>query len=107
MVIYLAKIELCSHEVRVDAKLIQSTIRLHITTTCPRVQKYAEKLKEVNITDIAKPIPDNPVYTLARGLSATCVVPCVILNACWAEAGLIAKSLLKERPRVVIEYKEN
>lgn len=96
----------CAHKTCVEAELVQDTIKLRITSTCPHIQKYAEKLKEISIKDISKPMSDNPAYSLARNLTANCAVPCAVLYACWAEAGLISKNLLKQHSTITIEYKE-
>ena len=95
----------CSHGARIEAVIEQNTVRLRITSTCPRVQRYGERLESVNVKDLLKPMSVNPVYTLAHSLTPTCAVPCAVLNACWAEAGLISKNLLKNHPTITIEYK--
>jgi len=95
--------EICSHSIRVETKLVQDVIKLHITSTCPRVQKYGERLRDISVKDLLKPLPSNPVYVAAHDLTPTCIVPCVVLNACWAEAGLISRNLLEKHPMVVVQ----
>jgi len=95
----------CSHSTRIEAEIAQNAVRLRITSTCPRVQRYGERLGSVDVKDLLKPMPVNPAYALAHDLTPTCAVPCAVLNACWAEAGLISKNLLKNHPTITIEYK--
>ena len=65
-----------------------------VTSDCPHVQGL-DGLK-IPVRDLGQ-IRDNAILDRAQasGCSATCLVPCAIMNACWLEAGMMAESLCR------------
>jgi hypothetical protein len=106
--IYIVKSEKCQHNTKVIAEIKQNDIvAINIRSTCSRVRKYGEELKEVHAKDLVKPILTNPVYIIASNVVCPgCAVLSGVIYASWAEIGLISKNLLKEYPLVVIKYEE-
>jgi len=96
----------CSHKTQIIAELGQNGIvSLCITSTCPSVRKYGEKLKEIHVKDLAKPTLRNPAYSVANGtVGPECAVPSAVVNASLTEAGMISKNLLNKYPLVTIKY---
>ena len=95
----------CGHKTEIRAARSGKTIGIEIVSTCPRVKAYAEVLSEVALKDVAKPILSNPVYTSASAaVGPECVVPCAVVSAVWAEAGMVARSLLIRYPNTGFTY---
>ena len=82
-------------------------IKVTIVSTCPDVRKYAEKMKELSIRDIAKSILENPIYQTASGtVGPECLVPCALVSAAWTEAGMVSKNLLKRYNNMCIRFED-
>ena len=96
----------CGWKTRIVAEAGEKgMIKLEITSTCKNIQRFGEKFKEINIRDLAKPILVNPVYLAASGtVGPECIVPPAVINASWTEAGMIARSLLKQYPTQILKY---
>lgn len=106
--IYTVKSEKCQHNTKIIAGIKQNDIvTISIRSTCSRVRKYGEELKEVHAKDLVKPILTNPVYIIASNVVCpSCAVLSGVIYASWVEIGLISRNLLKEHPLVVIKYEE-
>jgi hypothetical protein len=76
--------------------------KVEIKTNCKLIEKYAEEIESLDKDIVFKKMPVNPVYQKADILHTVCPVPCGILKACEAEAGL---ALLKT-VRIELEEKE-
>jgi len=97
----------CGRESQVVAELMKGgKIKVTITSTCPEVKRYGENFKEVEIKDIAKPAPVNPIYTVAAssGVGPECLVPCAVVSATWTEAGMVSKNLLARFSTMCMKY---
>jgi len=106
-------------KVRVDAKICShqteiavtdrgdGTMSVHIVTECKDIRHFAELVTELASEDyVAR--AGSKIWEAAdqAGLTATCLVPTALFNACWVEAGMISKNLaLKEGP-ICIEFLE-
>jgi hypothetical protein len=96
----------CGWKTRIVAELGRGgMIKLDITSTCTNIKRFGEKFKEISIRDLAKPILVNPVYIAASGtVGPECIVPPAVINTSWTEAGMIARSLLRQFPTQVLRY---
>ncbi len=86
------------------------TVRKHgnmlvasVTSDCPNVQGLDGLT--ISVMDIGN-IKDNPIMERAQesGCSATCLVPCAIMNACWLETGMMAESLCRLVKDITITF---
>jgi len=96
----------CDHKAKIVTEMKSNgRISVTITSSCKNIQRYAEIMTEVKTTDIFKKILENPVYVTASSVvGPECMVPSTIISALWAEAGFVAKSLLKKCDKIVIKY---
>ena len=95
----------CDHTTEIKTTRTGKTVAVEITSTCPQVAAYAKALTEVALKDLGKPILDNPIYTTASPtVGPECVVPCAVVSATWAEAGMVARSLLRRFPHTGFVY---
>lgn len=88
---------ICGHKTNVTAtKKPKYAIGFQIRSTCKMINEYATLLIEMSMKEVAKPIISNPMYIKASEarVHSNCLVPCGVAFAAWAEAELIAKSLL-------------
>jgi|YNPNPStandDraft_1061719.scaffolds.fasta_scaffold49271_2 hypothetical protein len=65
-------------------------LRLHLESTCGKVQQMAEELAVMPLLAVLAPIPHNPVYQAAdrQKLHASCPVPAGLLKALEVAGGL-------------------
>lgn len=98
----------CAHKTRIVAEMRQAgLISVTITSSCKDIQLYAKALTEVHVRDIAKRIFENPIYQKASPVvGPECLVPCAVVSAVWAEAGMVSKNLLKRFSTICIKYEE-
>lgn len=96
----------CDHNTKIVTEMKEGgKISITITSSCRNVQDYAKLMKEIRVKDIANRILENPVYiTASSAVGPECIVPCAVISAVWAEAGFIAKSLLKKHDTIAIKY---
>jgi len=78
---------------------------VEIRTNCKSVQVFAERLSSVSMDDIME-LKGSKIMDLASevGLTATCLVPTAVFNACWLEQGMISKNLALSKERICIEF---
>ena len=69
--------------------------KVEVKTDCKLIEKYAEDIETLDKDVVFKKMPVNPVYQKADILHTVCPVPCGILKACEAEAGLALKKTVK------------
>jgi len=72
-----------------------SKINIIIESDCENIKKLANNLKEIDIKDAYMSFDRNPIFLFAKNnnITATCLVPCAIMNAVSVEAGLMSRSL--------------
>ena len=82
-----------------SAKLLKSSIKLSVETSCNEVIKLIESIKEFKVMDLFKNFLSNPIYIAAsRNLKhVTCPVPSAILKAIEVEAGFAVKKDVEMR----------
>ena len=100
----LVDMSLCSYEIVISAQdKGDGTISLGIVSDCEEVQRYASMLGDVSFEELED--LDSRIMAVASeaGLTATCLVPAAIYNACWFEVGMISKNLAREKGPVMIE----
>jgi hypothetical protein len=96
----------CAHKTRIVTEMKDGgKISIAITSSCKDVQRYAKVMTEIQTKDIAKKIMENPVYLTASPIvGPECLVPCAVISAVWAEAGLVSKNLLRKYDSMCIKY---
>jgi len=97
---------ICGHVNKITAKADGMTTHVTIETTCPKIKSWGT----------AFDIPMEEIMTLRNKtleekrekteLTPTCFVPALVMNAVWMENGMIAKSLVKKKSPIKIEYAE-
>jgi hypothetical protein len=99
----LADMTLCSYEIVITAEdLGNGTVSLDIRSDCEEVQRYAAMLGDVAIEELDD-LDSRIMRTAAQaGLTATCLVPSAVYNACWLEVGMISKNLARGKGPVSI-----
>ena len=67
-----------------------STVSVSLVSNCGKVASLGELLRSLNLSDIFRPAPSNPVYLAAGGarLHAGCPVPSAVIKAAEVELGL-------------------
>ena len=89
------------HSIRVvkDGRELVASVQ----SDCPHVQGL-DGLR-IPLRDLGL-IRDNAILERAQasGCSATCLVPCAMMNACWLEAGMMAESLCRSVGGVSFEF---
>ncbi|RZN47528.1 hypothetical protein EF808_04170 [archaeon] len=94
---------ICGYDHEIEALKEGSVFVLKIKTNCEKIKKMdGMRIPQRSLFDIK----DNPVMAAAQELqcSANCIVPCAVLNACWLEAGMMAKSLVEKEGPLTIEF---
>lgn len=93
----------CDYVHTVTVKKCGATLVASVASDCPHVQGFDGLA--ISVRDIGH-IKDNPIMERAQesGCSATCLVPCAIMNACWLEAGMMAESLCREVKDITITF---
>ncbi len=96
----------CDHKAKIVTEMKSSgRISIAITSSCRNIQEYAKVMTEIQTRDIYRKILENPVYVTASSVvGPECMVPCTVISAVWAEAGFVAKSLLKKCDTITIKY---
>jgi hypothetical protein len=88
---------ICGHKTSITAtKKPNYTIGLELESTCKMVNDYASLIKEIHVREIGRVMINNPIYIKASEahIHSNCLVPCGVAFAAWAEAEMIAMSLL-------------
>lgn len=95
--------KLCDYEHSVLVAREGRELVVTISSDCPHVQ--ALNGLTVPMGDLGL-IKDNAILARAQdaGCSATCLVPCAIMNACWLEVGMMAESLCKRVGGISFEF---
>jgi hypothetical protein len=98
---------ICDKETEVEATESGEQVKLKITTNCKTIQHYAEVLQDVGMEDLLD-LKGSKIIDLASdlGVTATCLVPVAIFNACWIEKGMISRRLALEKEHACIIFLE-
>lgn len=78
---------------------------LEVSTTCPKVRRYIERLGELSIDDLTNK-REGKIYRefLASDMSCNCLVASGVITAAWVEAGMIAGSNARKGVPLSIEF---
>ncbi|MDH5806779.1 MAG: hypothetical protein QXW62_03080 [Candidatus Methanomethylicaceae archaeon] len=100
---------ICGHntEILVNLKTDKSLI-VKIITTCKKIEEYSKMIENLTLKEVSSSILNNKIYIKASEamLEPTCLVPCGVAYATWAELGLISKNLLLKFPSQCIILKQ-
>ncbi|MCS7098371.1 MAG: hypothetical protein NZ922_05295 [Candidatus Methanomethyliaceae archaeon] len=100
---------LCGHNTEISANLKdENSLNIEIKTTCKKVKEYAKLIESLTLKEASLPILKNKIYIKASEamLEPTCLIPCGVAFASWAELGLISKNLLLKFPFQYIMLKQ-
>ncbi|MHC1592462.1 MAG: DUF6951 family protein [Methermicoccaceae archaeon] len=91
---------LCGHSAVAKAwKDDEGIIRIGVESECPKLKGFIDELPyiELEMEDLYQVIVGD-IYDCAvdNEVPATCPVPTAIVNACWIEVGMVAKSLAQK-----------
>ncbi|MGY0288707.1 MAG: hypothetical protein DSO07_07485 [Thermoproteota archaeon] len=91
---------------RITAELERNDqIRISIASTCPSAELLGKRINKIKKKDLLKPIHENPVCITASDMVCTaCVIPLVIVNACWVETKLIPRSMFEQHSTITIKF---
>ena len=97
---------ICGHVNKVTAKSNGMTTHVSIETTCPKIKNWGTEfdLPMAQIMDNRNETLESKLKTFP--LTPTCFVPALVMNVVWMENGMIAKSLVKKKSPVQIEYSD-
>jgi len=97
---------ICNHRTNITAELVGSKIKVDMESTCPRIKKYAETLREIRLKEINNLIQEHPIYVKASAshIDPNCLVPCGVAFCAWTEAGMVSKNLLSRYPSQCVTY---
>jgi hypothetical protein len=99
----------CGHKTNITAKLKDNKIlEVEIISTCKTVNDYASSIKEIPLNEIGMLLVKNPIIIKASEahIHPTCLVPCGVAFATWAESEMIAKTMLMHHKSQCIVFKE-
>lgn len=98
---------ICDHHTEVIAHARPEGVEVEIITDCSSVQLYSSLLKGLTMDDIMD-LKGSKIINLASdaGLTATCMIPTAVYNACWVELGLISRRYALSRPNLCIQFLE-
>ena len=98
---------ICDHQTEVIAYARSEGVEVEIITDCSSVQLYASRLKGLTMDDIMD-LKGSKIIDMASdaGLTATCLIPTAVYNACWVELGLISRRFALSRPNLCIQFLE-
>ncbi|HSV41864.1 MAG TPA: hypothetical protein VLH13_00460 [Methanomassiliicoccales archaeon] len=98
---------ICDHEAEITVQESEEGLDIRIITDCKSVQHYSEVLRSVTKDEVMD-LKGSPIIDKASdtGLTATCLIPTAVFNACWLEMGMISKGMARSRPKMCIEFIE-
>ncbi|OPY31393.1 MAG: hypothetical protein A4E32_01847 [Methanomassiliicoccales archaeon PtaU1.Bin124] len=98
---------LCDKDTEVFATDSGDEVQLRIVSNCKTIQHYAEVLGSVSTGDLLD-LKGSRIIDIASevGVTATCLVPVAIFNACWIEKGMISRRLALEKGHASIIFLE-
>lgn len=100
---------ICGHNTEISANSKDGkSLKVKIITTCKKVEEYSKMIENLTLMEVSSPIMDNKIYLKASEarLEPTCLIPCGVAYAAWAELGLISKRLLSQSPSQCIIFKQ-
>lgn len=81
------------------------TVGIHIESDCSHVREFAKELTEATQDDYIKQVGSRIVQLAEENhLTATCLVPVAVFNACWVETGMISKSSARKYPTACVTF---
>ncbi|MCP8309915.1 MAG: hypothetical protein L6M37_05720 [Candidatus Methylarchaceae archaeon HK02M1] len=87
---------ICKRKVLIKVERSGSKAKINITSNCPLVTEFSEKLRELEGRESTRNLLKNIVYRISsESLHSTCPVPCAILKAIEVEFGFAAKRNVK------------
>lgn len=98
---------ICDKFTEITATESGDRVILNISSDCKSVKHYAEVLGDVGMDELLD-IKGSRIMDLASevGLTATCLIPVAIYNACWIEKGMISKRLALDKGHACIVFLE-
>jgi len=103
----LADSSVCGYKTLITVNKEGKVTKINLASTCSYIKKYNEKLGEVETKDLYS-VADSKIMKKAAGssVSATCIVPAAIMNACWIENGMMSKNLALGKKELKIIFVE-
>ena len=97
---------ICGHINKVTAKSDGMITHVSIETTCHKIKNWGTEfdIPMDQIMDNRNVTLEGKLKTFA--LTPTCFVPALVMNVVWMENGMIAKSLVKKKSPIQIEYSD-
>lgn len=102
-------LSICGHNTEISVNLKDNkSLIVKIITTCKKIEEYSKMIENLTLKEISSPILNNKIYIKASEamLEPTCLIPCGVAYAAWAELGLISKGLLSKFPVQCIVLKQ-
>jgi hypothetical protein len=97
----------CGYKTLITAEKEGACTRIRLDSGCSCIKRYNDCLREVEKGDLYSMIKSRIMEKASEcSVSATCIVPAAIMNACWIENGLISKNLALEKKELKIVFKE-
>ena len=97
---------ICGHVNKITAVSSGKNTHISIETTCPKIQKWGTEF-DLPIGQIMDSRNETMVgKSETFPLTPTCFVPTLVMNVVWMENGMIAKSLVKSKSPIQIEYED-
>lgn len=100
---------ICGHNTEISVNLEgNKSLTVKIITTCKKIEEYSKMIENLTLKEVSSPILNNKIYIKASEamLEPTCLIPCGVAYATWAELGLISKRLLLKFPSQCIILKQ-
>ncbi len=103
----LADAAVCGYKTLITVNREGNRTKVKLDSGCSFIKKYNDDLNEVETKDLYK-MADSKIMKKASdcNVSATCIVPTAIMNACWIENRLMSKNLALGKKELKIIFKE-
>jgi hypothetical protein len=97
---------ICGHVNKITAVGGGKTTHVSIETTCPKIKNWGTEFDFPmdQLMSLHNEVLDSK--SEASPLTPTCFVPTLVMNVVWMENGMIAKSLVKGKSPIQIEYQD-
>jgi hypothetical protein len=102
----IVQMPLCTNKTVIEATdRGNGIVDLRFESHCCHIKDFAKALTEASYDDYVQ-LVGSRVLRLAEEnhLTATCLVPVAVFNACWVETGMISKSLARKEPNACIIF---
>ena len=103
----IADSSICGYKTLITVNKEGKVTKINLASNCSYIKHYSKKLAEVEIKDLYS-MADSKIMKAAAesSVSATCIVPTAIMNACWIENGLMSKNLALGKKELKIVFVE-